>query len=206
MEWPDDRKKEFNDDKTCPCNGMVDRFVDFLSPGAQRLPCLPVCPQDFPWHKSYGGSGEESHPHYVIQTKDTGFIMVGETGFIEDRSARILAVKTDRTGELLWKREFGERGHNLGNCVSETPDGNYLIAGSLNLDAALIKVDASTGKTLWSKTWNLGTEDAFEGLTVTPNGGILATGYKNGLAEGTFLNWEKEFCSNQFRRKGRMES
>ena len=147
------------------------------------------------WHKSYGGSGEESHPHYVIQTKDTGFLMVGETGFIEDRSARILAVKTDRTGELLWKREFGKRGHNLGNCVSETPDGNYLIAGSLNLDAALIKVDASTGKTLWSKTWNLGTEDAFEGLTVTPNGGILATGYKNGLAEGTFLNWGKEFCS-----------
>lgn len=143
------------------------------------------------WHKSYGGSGEESHPHYVIQTKDTGFLMVGETGFIEDRSARILAVKTDRTGELLWKREFGKRGHNLGNCVSETPDGNYLIAGSLNLDAALIKVDASTGQTLWSKTWNLGTEDAFEGLTVTPNGGILATGYKNGLAEGTFLNWGK---------------
>ena len=143
------------------------------------------------WHKSYGGSGEESHPHYVIQTKDTGFLMVGETGFIEDRSARILAVKTDRRGELLWKREFGKRGHNLGNCVSETPDGNYLIAGSLNLDAALIKVDASTGKTLWSKTWNLGTEDAFEGLTVTPKGGILATGYKNGLAEGTFLNWGK---------------
>jgi len=143
------------------------------------------------WHKSYGGSGEESHPHYVIQTKDRGFLMVGETGFVEDRSARILAVKTDRLGELVWKREFGKRGHNLGNCVSEAPDGHYLIAGSLNLDAALIKVDADSGKTIWTRTWNLGTEDAFEGLTVAWDGGILATGYKNGLAEGTFLNWGK---------------
>ena len=31
------------------------------------------------WHKSFNGSGEESHPHYVIQTKDLGFLMVGET-------------------------------------------------------------------------------------------------------------------------------
>jgi hypothetical protein len=143
------------------------------------------------WHKSYGGRGEESHPHYVIQTKDRGFLMVGETGFVEDRSARIFLVKTDRVGDLIWKREFGKRGHNLGNCVSEAMDGHYLIAGCLNLDAALIKVDADSGKTLWTRTWNLGTEDAFEGLTVTPDGGILATGYKNGLAEGTFLNWGK---------------
>ena len=119
------------------------------------------------WHKSYGGSGEESHPHYVIQTKDEGFLMVGETGFVEDRSARIFAVKTNRKGDLIWKKEFGKRGYNLGNCVTEAADGHYLIAGSLSMDAALIKVDAKTGKTLWAKTWNLGTEDAFEGLTVT---------------------------------------
>ena len=143
------------------------------------------------WHKSYGGSGEESHPHYVIETQDRGFLMVGETGFVEDRSARILVVKTDRKGDLIWKKEFGKRGYNLGNCVCEAADGHYLIAGTLGMDAALIKVEAKTGKTLWAKTWNLGTEDAFEGVTVTPDGGILVTGYKSGLAEGTFLNWGK---------------
>ena len=51
------------------------------------------------WHKSFNGSGEESHPHYVIQTKDLGFLMVGETGFVEDRSARIFLVKTDSKGK-----------------------------------------------------------------------------------------------------------
>ena len=52
-------------------------------------------PPKLDWHKSYNGSGEESHPHYVIQTKDLGFLMVGETGFVDDRSARIFLVKTD---------------------------------------------------------------------------------------------------------------
>ena len=143
------------------------------------------------WHKSYQGSGEESHPHYVIQTQDLGYLMVGETGFVEDRSARIFLVKTDRNGNLLWQKEFGKRGYNLGNCICEGEDGNYLIAGTLGMDAALIKVDAKTGKTIWSRTWNLGSEDSFEGLCLSPDGGILVTGYRDGLAEGTFLNWGK---------------
>jgi hypothetical protein len=146
-------------------------------------------PPQIEWHRTYNGSGEESHPHYVIQTKDLGFLMVGETGFVENRTAKILLVKTDSQGNLIWKKEFGKRGYNLGNCVAESVDGNYLVAGSLGRDAALIQVEADTGKTLWLKTWNMGTEDAFEGLTITPEGGILVTGYRDGLAEGTFMNW-----------------
>lgn len=148
-------------------------------------------PPKVEWHRAYNGSGEESHPHYVIETQDGGFLMVGETGFIDDKTARILAVKTDSLGQLKWKREFGSRGYNLGNCVVETPDGNYVIAGCLNYDAALIKIRSSTGELLWTKTWNLGTEDAWEGVDNAPGGGLIATGYKDGLAENTFLNWGK---------------
>ena len=112
---------------------------------------------------------------------------------MEDRSAKIFLVKTDSGGKLLWQKEFGKRGYNLGNCVVEADDGNYLIAGTLNFDAALIKVDAKTGKTLWSKTWDLGSEDSFEGLTLSHDGGIVLTGYRDGLAEGTFLNWGRDW-------------
>ena len=34
-----------------------------------------------------------------------------------------------------------------------------------------------------------GKEDAFESIIQTTDGDILATGYCDGLAEGTFLNW-----------------
>ena len=33
--------------------------------------------------------------------------------------------------------------------MAEANDGNYLVAGTLNFDAALIKVYAKTGKTIW---------------------------------------------------------
>ena len=146
-------------------------------------------PPRLDWHRSFNGSGEESHPHYVIQTRDFGFLMVGETGFVDNRSAKIFLVKTDSNGKLQWQKELGKRGYNLGNCVAEAKDGNYLVAGTLDFDAALIKVEAKTGKTIWSKTWNLGSEDSFEGLTLSQDGGIVLTGYRDGLAEGTFLNW-----------------
>ena len=61
-------------------------------------------PPQIEWHRTYNGSGEESHPHYVIQTKDLGFLMVGETGFVENRTAKILLVKTDSQGNLIWKK------------------------------------------------------------------------------------------------------
>ena len=176
-------------------NGRFQNELSFLSVLALLIVILTkdlnamVGAPEVEWHKSYNGSGEESHPHYVIQTKDFGFLMVGETGFVEDRSARIFLVKTDRLGKLLWQREFGKPGYNLGNCLAESKDGNYLVAGTLNFDAALIKVEAETGKMIWSKTWNLGSEDSFEGLALTNDGGIVLTGYRDGLAEGTFLNW-----------------
>ena len=88
-------------------------------------------------------------------------------------------------------KEFGKPGYNLGNCVLELRDGNYLVAGSINFNAALIKVDANSGKIIWTRTWNFGTEDAFESIIQSEDEDILATGYKDGLAEGTFLNWGK---------------
>ena len=91
-------------------NGRFHNELSFLSVLALLIVILTkdlnamVGAPEVEWHKSYNGSGEESHPHYVIQTKDFGFLMVGETGFVEDRSARIFLVKTDRLGKLLWQR------------------------------------------------------------------------------------------------------
>ncbi|MHC4721334.1 MAG: hypothetical protein ACYS6I_01360 [Planctomycetota bacterium] len=93
-------------------------------------------PPAMQWHQAYNGSGEESHPHYVIETSDGGFLMVGETGFIPNQ-AKIYVVKTNSSGGLLWQKEFGSNGYNLGNGCVETPDGNYVIAGTLNYNAVL---------------------------------------------------------------------
>ncbi len=116
--------------------------------------------------------------------------MVGETGFIESLSAKILVIKTDSTGELIWKKEFGKAGFNLGNALVENNNGNYIIAGSLDSSAALITVDAKTGDALpgWPKTYALHNESSFETVVIAENGDIIAGGYEKGIAEGTFYN------------------
>ncbi len=128
------------------------------------------------WSTTFSGSGEESHGHYVLTCKDGGYLQIGETGFIP-HSARILVVKTDKQGALLWKKEIGESGHNLGNGAIETNDG-YLIFGSLNQDSALIKLDKTDGTTIFSKIYDNKGSDSIESITLTPDG-IVAVGYIN---------------------------
>ena len=51
-----------------------------------------------------------------------------------------------------------------------------MIAGALNRNSALIKLDKETGSTIFSETYNNGGTDAFEHAVQTPNG-IVAVGY-----------------------------
>ena len=130
---------------------------------------------DKDWFASHGGSGEESHGHFILSCEDGGFLQVGETGFVPN-SAKILVVKTDQNGVLLWKKEFsGGTGHNLGNSAYETDDG-YLICGALNENSALIKLNKTDGGLIFEKAHDNGGSDAFEHLTVTQNE-IIAVGY-----------------------------
>jgi hypothetical protein len=140
-------------------------------------------PPTVSWQKSYSGSKEESHGHYIIACRDGGFLQVGETGFLP--STRILAVKVDAAGRLLWKRELSNRDtggsshgtYNLGNSVLETDDG-YLIAGAINRNSAIIKLNKDTGQPVFVRIHGNGGYDAYEHLAQLGEL-IVAVGYTN---------------------------
>ncbi len=132
-------------------------------------------PPAIDWFTSYNGSRAESHGHYILECEDGGFLQVGETGYVGS-SARILVVKTDASGGLLWQKEFGSGGRNMGNAALEVADG-YLICGMLSRNSAILKLDKATGATLFQRTHDNGGADAFEHLTQTSTG-ILAVGYR----------------------------
>ena len=160
--------------------------------------CAPLAGawQDAPaaeWFTYHGGSGEESHGHYILECEDGGFLQVGETGFVGS-NAKILVVKTNSTGGLLWKREFGTGGRNMGNSALEVGDG-YLICGMLSRNSAILKLSKSTGATIFQKTHSNGGADAFEHLALTPNG-ILAVGYRNAAdANSTFFAYGQGYIT-----------
>lgn len=128
------------------------------------------------WNTEVDGSGEESHGHYILSCSDGGFLQIGETGFIPN-SAKILVVKTDENGTLIWKKEFGNSGNNLGNSAVETSDC-YIICGALNENSTLIKLNKSDGSEEFIKSIDNGGNDAFEHLIITSTG-IMSVGYIN---------------------------
>ena len=83
------------------------------------------------WSKTYGGAGLDN-AHYVQQTSDGGYIMVGTSGSFSF-SQDMYIIKTDSIGDTLWTRTFGDAGEDNANRVIETDAGNYLVTGSLLL-------------------------------------------------------------------------
>ena len=57
------------------------------------------------WFFEHNGSEEEAHGHFILACSDGGYLQIGETGFIPN-SAKVLVVKTNSFGNLLWKRNF----------------------------------------------------------------------------------------------------
>lgn len=128
------------------------------------------------WETGVTGSQEESHGHFILTCSDGGYLQVGETGVFPS-TAKILVVKTDSLGQLVWKKEFGSSGNNLGNSAIETANG-YIVCGAINGNSALIKLDKSNGNQKFIQTIDNGGSDAFENLINTPNG-FISVGYNN---------------------------
>jgi len=129
------------------------------------------------WFKSHNGSQEEAHGHYILSCSDGGFLQVGETGFIPN-SASLFVVKTNSSGELIWKKEYSSSGHNLGNSAIEIADG-YIICGAINQKSTILKVNKSNGQLISQSTFNnLMGNNAIEHICETPSG-FAAVGYKN---------------------------
>ncbi|MDG2369868.1 MAG: hypothetical protein P8M12_04450 [Flavobacteriales bacterium] len=129
------------------------------------------------WFKSHNGSQEEAHGHYILSCSDGGFLQVGETGFIPN-SASLFVVKTNSSGDLIWKKEYSSSGHNLGNSAIEIADG-YIICGAINQKSTILKVNKSNGQLISQSTFNnLIGNNAIEHICETPSG-FAAVGYQN---------------------------
>ena len=149
------------------------------------------------WDKRYGSSEEEGCSD-VIQTPDGGYLIGGSSSALHisgDKTQLNFAgqnfwvVKVDSIGTKQWDRVFGgTSGETYSNALN-TPDGNYLLAGSsssriggnkttANCGMWVIKVDTAGNKI---GDWAYGTgASCTQGLgriSGTVDGGYLLTGW-----------------------------
>ena len=108
----------------------------------------------------------------------------------------------------VFDKTFGTVNEDVANCVVQTTDGGYIVAGytvksSSNHDYWIMKLDAM-GQQLWEKKSGLSYSDAFTSIVKTNDGNYVAAGFitvsgksANFLARkfddsGTLI-WKKDF-------------
>jgi len=146
------------------------------------------------WGKKYDDSTAQNFGelgYSAEETADGGYIITGraENSFSSGGSDIYLA-KTDAGGTIQWNKAYGGADHEFANCVKQTTDGGYIIAGyTLSFgaggeDAYLIKTDAD-GDTLWSKTYGGSLRDFGYSVSQTSDGGYILGGYTETFGSGS---------------------
>jgi hypothetical protein len=125
------------------------------------------------WTKTYGNSVGLVSAYSIEQTRDGGYIVLGDT--------EMYLLKLDANGNVLWTQTYGNT-YNEGKVVRQTRDGGYIIGGKYspnNIPSyGIIKTDAQ-GDTLWTHSYPLTTLahiGGIEDVRETTDGGYIAVG------------------------------
>ena len=95
------------------------------------------------WDSRFGGTGDDILS-YVYQTKDSGYLLVGESDspISGDKTQDSYGgsndgwvVKIDVNGNKQWDKRFGGLSDDNFDAAVQTKDGGYLIGGSTNSDS-----------------------------------------------------------------------
>jgi len=174
------------------------------------------------WSNPFGGTGLDAG-HDVQQTKDGGYIIVGETESFGQGSLfepDVYLIKTDANGNETWSNGFGTPNQDVGYSVQQTKDGGYIIVGeteifegtqSSDFNVLLLKTDAN-GNEIWRKTFGGTDFDLGKSVQETSNGGYIIVGrtWSFGAGESDFYliktdangneTWSKTFGGTDIER------
>lgn len=167
------------------------------------------------FNTSFGGDLYDI-AYTVLQTPDGGYVVAGYSfSFVNDKvevtdknfvitNNDALLGKFSRTGQLEWKKSYGDRYPQAATSIAFAPDGGYLMAGEstasfgtvvlnaevkpgifedvefdkIREDAYLLKVDAD-GNEEWSFLYgDTYTVEGFDKVIATEDNHYLAVGYR----------------------------
>lgn len=144
------------------------------------------------WERSLGGSGAD-YGYGIEQTTDGGYIVVGWGGSVdgmmigEHGGAECWVVRLDPNGQMLWQKPLGGSANDFGFSVTQTNDGNFVVAGyTLSTDGDItdplggedawaVKLD-DAGEIIWQSTFGGSANDQFASVLATTDGGVLLAG------------------------------
>jgi hypothetical protein len=144
------------------------------------------------WSHYYGGTNND-RSFGVLQTDDGGFIMVGHSESDDfditdpQGSYDVWVVRIDNIGNMLWQKNFGGSGIEIGYSITATQDGNFIVVGDTrstdkdiseplgNADFWAIKFDPD-GNMIWEKTYGGSGFESARSIKTLENGNFLIVG------------------------------
>jgi hypothetical protein len=143
------------------------------------------------WSQSYGGPEYDGFQS-ILQTPDSGFLLLGWTRSYGAGQRDFYLVKTDSVGNQLWQKTYGGSGDEGGSCIIALNDGNYLLTGGgWNATATgsvgrLYKIDPS-GVVIWAKTYEHDPDNYLFKSIELQDGSIVSTGLTNNTDDAGWL-------------------
>ncbi|HKR06808.1 MAG TPA: T9SS type A sorting domain-containing protein [Bacteroidia bacterium] len=156
------------------------------------------------WQNTIGGNDIDIL-YSIQQTNDGGYILGGYSvsNISGDKTENSIGgadywiVKTDASGNILWQNTIGGNGDDWLNCVKQTTDGGYILAGhsvsgssgdksEINMggdDYWIVKTDAS-GNIQWENTIGGNISDAIYSIQQTADGGYILGGWSTSGISG----------------------
>ena len=150
------------------------------------------------WLKTYDHDSFYDEGRYVLQTSDSGFIIVGNTEFPTMNEYNIWLIKTNSKGDTLWTKTYGGDLDDIAHSICETEDGGYFISGDYTLwDGGgasaqahmwLLRTDAN-GDTIWTKKIIEGAsaDHAFSGKQTSDGGFIVSAARVNSIGSDIYI-------------------
>lgn len=131
------------------------------------------------WGRRFGGTDWKDSDGFksIRQTADGGYVVAGETWSFGAGSSDAWVIKLDSSGNITWQKTYGGSGGDQADCVRQTADGGYIVAGSTWSfgSSKLIWVFklSSSGAIVWEKAYggSDGEEDAL--VEQTADGGYI---------------------------------
>lgn len=137
------------------------------------------------WHKEYNGPANKDEWLGDIAVDESGNVyMTGECDFTSGLSERLVTVKYDSNGNLIWDNRWSSQ-ESWGHAIALDNDGYVYVGGAVrtlngDFDVIVVKYDASGGSIVsgFPVTYdNTSLNDVARDLVVDQDGNIYVTGF-----------------------------
>jgi hypothetical protein len=88
------------------------------------------------WERTYGSAGWD-RVNDAAMTRDTGFVLIGETNFDLNNGNDIYIVRTNSIGDTIWTKTIGGAGDDAANAIERYNDSLFVVAGEMYITDSL---------------------------------------------------------------------